>query len=1531
MGSGKKSEGKKAKAAASLEVRTGKQAQITFAAGAEAGSGGAGQSAAGQSAAATPSAPPATPSAPPNLNLKTFLQSVKSRVADQVRLDRGEISEQLKRGDGWIRPRVPMMCPPTEGPAPYCRPEVFVWAPHLMGFEIRCPYCPDGGQVVRAGWADELRPVIGLKRPFFLLSSSHRCTREHGNIPEAKAKKAKRFLASKARIILSLPIHAQLTFPAFLCKKLALSIEVRDLMVSARVKHATLPGFGEMLRRSWAHEFARNRTSFVSVVQATLESGVAHHLEMQLTQFSERFSFTYDDFHCGVTLPTDDAFNEVSITHTIINRGPAMARLQHGLPTGEHVSNDGSHKFTKMTPYNGLHLIFSNSYRVVLEGHLMYTQRFDEMDHVFRDFQERLAQRGETLTTFATDLASQQNHIDWFNQESVDHRARLLRGLGYAVRSELPLLTLPECGDGPSFSYLTTEPMINSVCSGLSFALHHIARSGGKPVVGLDAEWNIGDNAAATLQLSVANQPVYVLHLAKLGLNHAGTSLERNMPYALRQLLTSGDILLVGKQLQGDLSKLAGRFGNFSADDVHGRCVELGRFAQDRLTDRVIPRATIGVSALVETIFGKYLPKDLRGTTNWNATLNIDAQKYAALDAYAHRILFEHLDTLPAAASAYKVGEQIPAGTFVDILLENKNIVALGIIEEPPEGHRWCDHDFNARFYCFVRVLTCYRPDAPVHGLPGQATIQELPCVMWKITRTRPTIHHLPFDNDVAAAAGLPVAQIALESPLPLSCRWRMLEGHARVGTLDSGDCFVDSLLWLLNKPLNFPIGSHDSAGSSTRTYRQARAGERRNECRRVREIRAAASPVHGGENNLDDALGCQAICHFLTVRVVVLRAVQHTELMKVMHSVVQYGPDDAPLIGVVFHSGKRDSHHFEPVNLFEGEFTDSEILDLVDDMQTPVIQPVLPSTDAERRRVALMGYAVENGDSVEQGENVGLHNASLIQLDGLHALKNVSKEVSKTHALAVPFCQRLRDAVYVAIPEYEEQFFAAETELAGGEELSSKRKMMLRETSDFRSTVPRTIPPKDVLRANIEAVMSQFRGQKDVAGELLITDRVEDAIRRLFIDVDAGRLSDPPGIFMYAKAGIHARTKMIIWRCLRGTNALENLHLHLYNYVKGMTNMGARLTIALLMEFLFRWNMRSCFRFYTFEDIGTTDIFEFEAMVRITREIRDKLNLGDEFGGDFSWYPLVDQLPDHGPFVVTPLPSDGSFAVLDPVRRNADRICQDRALNQTERVLAKFQGLPMPLSDVETQSEREFFAAEHGKYLSNANALDGERFAADWNERVVKEPSLGLFPKLACMLEAHLPVFQRNSSIRASRATLEDEVDMAALVENMGSDYTGPSGKEELHLLLGDYVSSPASDSASTSGKLELTTEPVVQSVVPALEISSIQPLDRALLQFPAATSQNKRKHHQRTGDGKRRVRAPRRCPMCRREDCPAPSLQGEYTTKCKYVDDWEYESIEAARAALKKRRRKSSGCTRCSLPDCRGGTVGHACDYNS
>lgn len=669
--------------------------------------------------------------------------------------------------------------------------------------------------------------------------------------------------------------------------------------------------------------------------------------------------------------------------------------------------------------------------------------------------------------------------------------------------------------------------------------------------------------------------------------------------------------------------------------------------------------------------------------------------------------------------------------------------------------------------------------------------------------------------------------------------------------------------------------------------------------------------------------IACQAVCASLHIRIVVLHASYQTELAKVTHSVDVNGLDGAPMVGVVFHSQSLDaageSGHFEavfcdPVN----SVSDDDIFSLVSSSTTTtVVRPFLPSSEAEQRRIALVD---ESGREC----NTILHNASLLQLDGLHALKGVMLEVAKSNDLALLFCRSLRDAIYVEIADFRDQFYDVEARLRG-QELSNKEKLALRETKGFRKTVPRTIPSKVQLRSNIMNVMNDFRGKMDSSGSAIITDRVEDAIRRLLADVDAGLLSDPPGIFMYVKDGVDSRTGMISWRCLRGTNAVENLHLHLFNYIKGMTNMGARLTVALLMEFLFQHNMRSCFRYHSFEDSGTTDIFEFEAMVRMMRELRNELDLGPEFGASFDWYPLIDTLADSGPFVVTPIPAGGSFAVLDPIREHCDQL-KGRKLDRTDRVLAKFQELPLPLCDVHNKDEHAFFAEHHARYLtSSGSGLDSGQFAEDWNRAVVDNPQLSLFPKLACMLDAYLPVFQRNSSKRAAMDAFREEVDLFSSVEQMASDYSGPSPDDELREILGDSVVIAPPPESTTTPSL------VVHNVVPAIQTS-----DATVTHIPVQPAPDdgrrsrKRRHRQKTDRGTSRKRAPRRCVMCQREDCPSPSLAGRYPDKCMFKDDWIFQTEEEARQALQTKRRRSQGvCSQCHRPDCRGGTLRHACDY--
>lgn len=92
-----------------------------------------------------------------------------------------------------------------------------------------------------------------------------------------------------------------------------------------------------------------------------------------------------------------------------------------------------------------------------------------------------------------------------------------------------------------------------------------------------------------------------------------------------------------------------------------------------------------------------------------------------------------------------------------------------------------------------------------------------------------------------------------------------------------------------------------------------------------------------------------------------------------------------------------------------------------------------------------------------------------------------------------------------------------------------------------------------------------------------LFRREARDAVQRLRVHVENGCISDPEGIPLYFEGSKDAETGSPLFRCVRGTNALEGFHLHMRVLVSWC--LSPELAHLILVNFIFRWNLKQAIK----------------------------------------------------------------------------------------------------------------------------------------------------------------------------------------------------------------------------------------------------------------------------------------------------------------------------------------------------------------
>jgi len=202
--------------------------------------------------------------------------------------------------------------------------------------------------------------------------------------------------------------------------------------------------------------------------------------------------------------------------------------------------------------------------------------------------------------------------------------------------SDLPRLVLPE---GVSVVSCNTEAEISSACLAI---IDRIDSDKDKIYIGFDMEWEFstgisgsGPQKTALIQLALPKS-VYLLCVYSL----------KKLPASFQTLLTSQQIIKIGRSVGADFSKLARDFPEIILPQKHKKLykgtIELGKLAFKK---NVVPNGKASLAAIVAATLQKHLSKESRASEWAATTLDDDQKQYAALDAYVALMVWEVLET----------------------------------------------------------------------------------------------------------------------------------------------------------------------------------------------------------------------------------------------------------------------------------------------------------------------------------------------------------------------------------------------------------------------------------------------------------------------------------------------------------------------------------------------------------------------------------------------------------------------------------------------------------------------------------------------------------------------------------------------------------------------------------------------------------------------------------------------------------------------------------------------------------------------
>ena len=221
-------------------------------------------------------------------------------------------------------------------------------------------------------------------------------------------------------------------------------------------------------------------------------------------------------------------------------------------------------------------------------------------------------------------------------------------------------------------------------------------------------------------------------------------------------------------------------------------------------------------------------------------------------------------------------------------------------------------------------------------------------------------------------------------------------------------------------------------------------------------------------------------------------------------------------------------------------------------------------------------------------------HPRQRVMIDMLHIMKRLGDTFPTGHTLRERFMSRLRD-VFFAINDddiirlMKDLIDSGWSEDAVHDKYASNYRYFVRKV---RRRVPK---PQDLLAAFNELVTIFTPTQEKphigfcphLKVFLLAKQSTQDQIVSMRRHIANGCCTDPEDFEMYNNVGTTTKPK---YYCSRGTSALEGFHAHLRRFFVGHST-SPRLAHALIMLFVFRWNLRHRLAHRGGVDFGHPDV----------------------------------------------------------------------------------------------------------------------------------------------------------------------------------------------------------------------------------------------------------------------------------------------------------------------------------------------------
>lgn len=408
---------------------------------------------------------------------------------------------------------------------------------------------------------------------------------------------------------------------------------------------------------------------------------------------------------------------------------------------------------------------------------------------------------------------------------------------------------------------------------------------------------------------------------------------------------------------------------------------------------------------------------------------------------------------------------------------------------------------------------------------------------------------------------------------------------------------------------------------------------------------------------------------------------------------------------------------------------------------------------------------------------------------------------MSKEHGAYVDFIRALRDAMFVLDQQDLDSCLAVLREVHGKTD-DEIEKMMRYDFAWFLRRVKRKVPTPPELE---ERYMSVYRVFKDVvcakSGKTLFSSKhAMKAHRSCTKHIRRNCLSDIPFVSYYYPVG-EDKDSLTLYKCIRGTSALEGLHQKLRQLVRGFST-SPRFMKALVTVYLGRWN-------HQIE-------IEVRGMPKKYEGLYDGFLLDEEIEKLMAWgdqdEPLHDEWISSTSFKLT----GETFGLIDPVspvasadasneleadasiEAEADTVLNTLLELETEvtdeaallngvpesaRWLALTFGRWRPSGRVKSSDEWDYFTTNIARFqgsgstgeANNYSSIQWSAFAEDWNRMVTSLGSSN--PNFTYKTASLLQDAHQTMQKRARRDTTI--LPHSAGINNLRTSHTAPASNQ--------------------------------------------------------------------------------------------------------------------------------------------------------